>query len=65
MSIMIPDNIGGNLAIIMICGSVFSLSYLMASRLAYPALLIPLVPLARRMPVPLYRLLLPASLREH
>lgn len=62
MHILIPDTTFGNLAIIIVSGIVFSLCYLMASRVGYPALLVPLVPLAKRLPAPISSLLLPAGL---
>ena len=56
---LMPDNTGGNLLIIIISGSVFSLFYLALSRIAYPALLAPLAPFAKRLPLPIFRLIFP------
>lgn len=64
MTALIPDNTGGNLLAIIICGSVFSLFYLTFSRIAYPALLAPLAPFAKRMPLPFFRLIFPEGSKK-
>lgn len=46
----LPHNIPGNLGMLLICGLFFSFAYLVIARLSCPALLVPLAPLARRLP---------------
>lgn len=57
----LSSSIPSALATLIVCGTVFSISYLACCRIIRPDLLIPLSPLAKRMPPRIARLLIPAK----